>query len=319
MSALQVIVRSRRVEAEGICSFELVHPEGQALPAFSAGAHVDVHVAPGLVRQYSLCNDPATRDHYRIAVLREPQSRGGSLGMHEQVQVGKTLTISAPRNHFELACGAARSLLLAGGIGITPIWAMAQALHARGEDFALHYCGRSAQRMAFLPALTEAAFAARVQLHADDGAPARRFDADALLAAPQAGTHLYVCGPAGFMHHVLDTARRHGWPEAQLHREFFAGTATAQESDGAFNVRLASSGQSYTIPKDKSVLEVLTAAGVDVPYSCESGICGSCLTRVLEGVPEHRDSFLTDSERAANDQFTPCCWRAQTPLLVLDL
>ncbi|MEG1456532.1 MAG: iron-sulfur cluster-binding domain-containing protein, partial [Comamonas sp.] len=149
--------------------------------------------------------------------------------------------------------------------------------------------------------------------------PAQRFDADALLAAPEAGAHLYVCGPAGFMHHVLETARRHGWPEAQLHREFFAGTATAQESDGAFHVRLASSGQSYTIPKDKSVLEVLTAAGVDVPYSCESGICGSCLTRVLEGVPEHRDSFLTDSERAANDQFTPCCSRALTPLLVLDL
>lgn len=319
MSALQVIVRSRRVEAEGICSFELVHPQGQALPAFSAGAHVDVHVAPGLVRQYSLCNDPAIRDHYRIAVLREPQSRGGSLGMHEQVQVGQLLAISAPRNHFELACGAARSLLLAGGIGITPIWAMAQALHARGEDFALHYCGRSAQRMAFVPALTEAAFAARVQLHADDGEPAQRFDADALLAAPEAGTHLYVCGPAGFMNHVLDTARRHGWPGAQLHREFFAATATAQETDGSFNVRLASSGQSYAIPKDKSVLEVLTAAGVDVPYSCESGICGSCLTRVLEGVPEHRDSFLTDSERAANDQFTPCCSRAQTSLLVLDL
>ena len=319
MSALQVIVRSRRVEAEGICSFELVHPEGQALPAFSAGAHVDVHVAPGLVRQYSLCNDPATRDHYRIAVLREPQSRGGSAGMHEQVREGQLLTISAPRNHFELAPGAARSLLLAGGIGITPIWAMAQALHSRGEDFALHYCGRAAARMAFVPALHEAAFAGQVQLHADDGPQAQRLDAPALLAAPQAGTHLYVCGPAGFMNHVLDTARLHGWPEAQLHREFFAGTATAQESDGAFSVRLASTGQSYAIAKDKSVLEVLTAAGVDVPYSCESGICGSCLTRVLEGVPEHRDSFLTDSERAANDQFTPCCSRARTPLLVLDL
>ena len=319
MSALQVIVRSRRVEAEGICSFELVHPQGQALPAFTAGAHVDVHVAPGLVRQYSLCNDPAQRDGYRIAVLRESQSRGGSAGMHEQVRVGQLLTISAPRNHFELAAGAVRSLLLAGGIGITPIWAMAQALHAGGENFELHYCGRTASRMAFVPALTEAAFAAQVQVHADDGDPAQRFDAQALLAAPQAGTHLYVCGPAGFMNHVLETARLHGWPEQQLHREFFAGTATALESDGAFSVRLASTGQSYAIAKDKSVLEVLTAAGVDVPYSCASGICGSCLTRVLEGVPEHRDSFLTDSERAANDQFTPCCSRALTPLLVLDL
>jgi len=319
MNAMQVIVRSRRAEAEGICSFELVHPEGLALPAFTAGAHIDVHVAPGLVRQYSLCNHPATVDHYRIAVLREPASRGGSVGMHEQVQLGQALTISAPRNHFGLAPGARHSLLLAGGIGITPLWAMAQALHSAGESFDLHYCGRAAARMAFVHDMAQAPFAAQVQVHADDGPEAQRFDADAVLAHPEAGTHLYVCGPAGFMNHVLDTARRHGWPEAQLHREFFAGTASALASDGSFGVRLDRSGQTFQIPAGKSVIEVLVAEGIDVPYSCESGVCGTCLTRVLEGVPEHRDTFLTEAERAANDQFTPCCSRACTPLLVLDL
>lgn len=319
MIAMQVIVRSRRIEAEGICSFELVHPEGQALPAFTAGAHIDVHVAPGLVRQYSLCNHPATVDHYRIAVLREPASRGGSVGMHEQVQLGQALTISAPRNHFGLAPGARHSLLLAGGIGITPIWAMAQALHSAGESFGLHYCGRAAARMAFVPDMAQAPFAGQVQVHADDGPADQCFDADAVLAHPEAGTHLYVCGPPGFMNHVLDTARRQGWPEAQLHREFFAGTATALASDGSFGVRLDRSGQTFQIPAGKSVIEVLVAEGIDVPYSCESGVCGTCLTRVLEGVPEHRDTFLTEAERAANDQFTPCCSRACTPLLVLDL
>lgn len=319
MNEMQVIVRSRRAEAEGICSFELVHPEGLALPAFTAGSHIDVLVAPGLVRQYSLCNHPASSDHYRIAVLREVASRGGSVGMHEQVQVGQVLTISAPRNHFELAPGARHSLLLAGGIGITPIWAMAQALHSAGGSFNLHYCGRAATRMAFVPDMAQSPFAQQIEVHTDDGAAPQRFDAEQLLARPDEGTHLYVCGPAGFMNHVLETARRQGWPEVQLHREFFAGTATALESDGSFGVRLASSGQTYQIPAGKSVLEVLTASGIDLPYSCESGVCGTCLTRVVEGVPDHRDTFLTDAERAANDQFTPCCSRALTPLLVLDI
>lgn len=319
MSELQVLVRNRQLEADGICSFELEHPEGLLLPAFTAGAHIDVHVAPGLVRQYSLCGHPATRDHYRIAVLREPASRGGSVGMHEQVQVGQTLTISAPRNHFELAPGARRSLLLAGGIGITPIWAMAQVMHTAGEDFALHYSGRSVSRMAFVNGLEQAPFAAQVQLHVDDGPEVQRLDADRLLANPEAGTHLYVCGPPGFMNHVLETARQHGWTEEQLHREFFAGTAAAKETDGSFAVCLARSGRTLQVPAEKSVLQVLVANGHEVPYSCESGVCGTCLTRVLEGVPDHRDSFLTEAERAANVQFTPCCSRALTPLLVLEL
>ncbi|PJI95852.1 vanillate O-demethylase ferredoxin subunit [Acidovorax sp. 69] len=317
MNPLKVIVRSRRAEAEGICSFELAHPEGLPLPAFTAGAHIDVHVTPEIVRQYSLCGQSANGDFYRIAVLLEAESRGGSAGMHELVQVGQLLTISAPRNHFELDRTAQHSMLFAGGIGITPILAMANDLHAQGKSFQLHYCGRAADRMAFLAEISHSSFASHVFVHTSTDA--QRFNATPILVNPQHGGHLYVCGPVGFMEHVLDAARASGWSEAQLHREFFAGTAKPLDTDGTFAVRLASSGTTYQIPKGKSVIEVLTSAGIDVPYSCESGVCGTCLTPVLEGVPDHRDTFLTEAERAANDQFTPCCSRALTPLLVLDL
>ncbi|MDM0037223.1 PDR/VanB family oxidoreductase [Variovorax sp. J22P271] len=314
---LKVRVARRIEEADGVCSFELLPHDGSALPPFSAGAHIDVHVAPGVIRQYSLSNDPAERHRWRIAVLRESASRGGSAGMHDGVQPGDVLHVSAPRNHFPLV-DAPHSLLLAGGIGVTPILAMARALHAQERSFEMHYCGRSAGRMAFLEELAAAEFAGNVVLHADD-VPAQKFDAERVLAEPAADTHLYVCGPNGFMNHVLDTARRLGWPDTNLHREYFAGVATALASDGSFEVRVASTGLSCQIPSGKTVIEVLAAHGVEIPTSCEAGVCGTCLTRVLEGKPDHRDSFLTDAERAANDQFTPCCSRALSPLLVLDL
>jgi vanillate O-demethylase ferredoxin subunit len=314
---LMVRVARRVEEADGVCSFELVPRDTSTLPAFAAGAHIDVHVAPGLIRQYSLSNDPAERNRYRIAVLRESTSRGGSAGMHDSVRPGDVLRVSAPRNHFPLV-DAPRSLLLAGGIGVTPILAMARALHAQDRDFEMHYCGRSTSRMAFLEELASAAFASSVVLHADD-MPEQKFDAQRVLAHPAGDTHLYVCGPNGFMEHVLETARRLGWPETQLHREYFAGVATALATDGSFEVRVASTGLSCQVPAGKTVIEVLAAHGVEVPTSCEAGVCGTCLTRVLEGTPDHRDGFLTDAERAANDQFTPCCSRALSPLLVLDL
>lgn len=314
---LTVRVARRVQEAEDICSFELVPHESDALPAFTAGAHIDVHVGPGLIRQYSLSNDPSERHRYRIAVLRESTSRGGSAGMHHRVQAGDVLRVSAPRNHFALAA-APRSLLLAGGIGVTPILAMARALHAQGSPFEMHYCGRSATRMAFLHEIKSSDFSDRVALHADD-VPAQKFDAQRVLVDPREDTHLYVCGPTGFMDHVLETARRQGWPEVQLHREYFAGHVTASATDGSFEVRIASTGLRCQVSAGQTVIEVLAAHGVEIPTSCEAGVCGTCLTRVLEGTPDHRDTFLTDAERAANDQFTPCCSRANSPVLVLDL
>ncbi|WP_137819648.1 PDR/VanB family oxidoreductase [Pseudomonas sp. 2FG] len=316
---IEVIVLARHNEATDICSFELARADGAPLPAFDAGAHIDLHLPGGLIRQYSLCNHPQERQHYLIGVLKDPASRGGSRALHEQVTVGQRLQISAPRNLFPLAEDARRSLLFAGGIGITPILCMAERLSQLGADFELHYCARSSERAAFVERLQAAPFATRVQLHCDDGPAAQRLDAAALLADPDAGTHLYVCGPGGFMAHVLDTAKAQGWADQRAHREYFAAAPTAREDDGSFAVQLNSSGQIIQIPADRSVAQALEACGIQIPLSCEQGICGTCLTGVLAGEPEHRDLYLSEAEQARNDQFTPCCSRAKSALLVLDL
>ncbi|NIE77470.1 oxidoreductase [Pantoea sp. Ap-967] len=315
---IEVVVTSRKNEAEGICSYELSCALGNHLPAFTAGAHIDVHLPGGLVRQYSLCNHPHERHRYLIGVLHDPASRGGSRCLHEQVEAGQRLSISEPRNLFALVPKAARSVLFAGGIGITPILCMAEQLWLQGDDFELHYCVRSADRAAFLERLASAPFASRVQLHLDER-PETRLDAERVLAAPGPQDHLYVCGPGGFMQHVLDSARSQGWPEAQLHREYFAAGPVDTRNDGSFSVKLGSTGQVFEVPADKTVVQVLESHGVAIAVSCEQGVCGTCLTGVLEGVPEHRDLYLTEDEQAANDQFTPCCSRARTGMLVLDL
>lgn len=319
VTTLTVRVDRKQAETADICSLELVDPAGGELPAFTAGAHIDVHLPSGITRQYSLCNDPAERRRYRIAVLKDAASRGGSQAMHELRQDG-LLQIGAPRNLFALDEAAGRHLLLAGGIGVTPILCMAHRLAATNADFEMHYCARSADRMAFRAELARAPYAERVHFHVDDGEVSQKLDIDALLRQAQPGTHLYVCGPKGFMDAALGTARGQGWPEDRLHYEFFsADTPTAVDGDRAFSVRLASSGLQVEVPADCSVAQALARAGVDVPVACEQGICGTCLTRVLEGEPDHRDLFLSPEEQARGDQFTPCCSRARTPLLVLDL
>ncbi|AOB32731.1 Vanillate O-demethylase oxidoreductase [Bordetella sp. H567] len=320
MSANRLTVRVARKVAETaeISSFELVDPAGGELPPFTAGSHIDVHLPNGIMRQYSLCNAPWERHCYRIAVLREAASRGGSQAMHDTVRENDLLDIGVPRNLFALAQSAQRHVLLAGGIGVTPLLCMVQHLAAMGADFGLHYCTRSVARTAFRAQLSDAAYAGHVQFHVDDGAPEQKLALDA-VCTPTPGTHLYVCGPKGFMDAVLGAARARGWPEDSLHYEFFAADAAPVDGDAAFRVKLASSGRVVEVPADCSVVHALAKAGVDVPVACEQGICGTCLTRVLEGVPDHRDLFLSPDEQAGNAQFTPCCSRAKTPLLVLDL
>jgi vanillate O-demethylase ferredoxin subunit len=318
-AGLQVRVAAKTVEAIDIASFELVEANGKPLPAFSAGSHIDVVVGDGLTRQYSLCNDSAESHRYQIAVLRDPKTRGGSAGMHDRIQAGDVVTISAPKNHFPLAHDAKRNLLLAGGIGVTPILCMAERLAVTGADFEMHYCTRSKDRTAFHDRIAASRFASKVSFHFDDGAPDQKFDIAARLAKPESGTHLYVCGPKGFMDAVLSTARAQGWPEAQLHYEFFSADVAPSAADESFEVQLASSGRIIVVPKNKTVVQALAAAGVEVQTSCEQGVCGTCITRVLEGVPDHKDLYFTPEEQAANDQFTPCCSRAKSARLVLDL
>jgi vanillate monooxygenase ferredoxin subunit len=317
MNTIEVRVAAKTCEAEGICSYELVRLDGAPLPPFEAGAHIDVHAGDKHIRQYSLCNAPHETHRYLIGVLRDPGSRGGSLAMHEAVHAGSVLRISAPRNHFPLV-DAPRTLLIAGGIGVTPILAMAEALASKGAAFEMHYCARSPERTAFRDRIAASGFSRQVHFHYDAGDAAQKLDLPALLAAPL-DTHLYVCGPSGFIECVLASARALGWPEAQLHVEYFSGAVVDTAGDQPFDVKLASSGRVLTVPAGRSVIQVLAEQGIDVPYSCEEGVCGTCLTRVLEGVPDHRDLYLTDEEHAANDQFTPCCSRAKTSMLVLDI
>ncbi len=316
---IAVRVAARRTEAQDIIGLDLVAADGRALPAFTAGAHIDLYLPGGLIRQYSLCNPPGDAGIYRIAVLRDPASRGGSQAVHDALTVGTELRISTPRNHFELAPAAPHHLLLAGGIGITPLWAMAEQLSQQGGSFTLHHCTRSRERTPFVAALAASAYASRVQHHFDDGAAAQKLDIAATLKRSPAGTHLYVCGPQGFMDAVLSAGRAAGWPEERLHREYFAAAPVDHTSDGGFELELASSGRVIPVRADQSALAALLAAGLDIPMSCEQGVCGTCLTGVKAGTPDHRDQYLTDEERAANDQFLPCCSRAKSARLVLDL
>lgn len=315
---LAVQVVRKTVEAEGIAGFELARLDGAPLPPFSAGSHIDVQVPGGLVRQYSLCNDSLEQHRYRIAVLRDPASRGGSAAMHDAVQEGDVLHISEPRNHFPLR-HAARSLLFAGGIGVTPLLCMAQRLASIGADFTLHYCTRSPERTAFRAEIAASAFAQQVRLHHDNGPPSQKLNLAKVLAQPDPDTAIYVCGPAGFIGHVVDTAKASGWAGGQIHLEYFSAAPQDTTGDGAFEVKVASTGKSYPVAVGQSVVQALQAQGIDILTSCEQGVCGTCITRVLEGEPDHRDLYFTDEEKARNDQFTPCCSRARSRVLVLDL
>ncbi|HEY4074495.1 MAG TPA: PDR/VanB family oxidoreductase [Herbaspirillum sp.] len=318
LNTIKVKVVNKVQEALDIASFELEPVEGKSLPPFSAGSHIDVQVNGDIVRQYSLCNHPSETHRYLIAVLRDPTSRGGSVAMHDQIKVGDVITISEPKNHFPLT-QAKRSLLFAGGIGVTPILCMAERLAHIGADFEMHYAARSQDRMAFLERIKSSTFADRVHFHFDDGDAAQKLDVKKVLDGAPPDAALYVCGPTGFISYVIGSAEAAGKAANTIHKEYFGAVLQSSVDDGVFEVKLASSGAVYSVPADKTVLEVLVANGVDVPYSCEQGVCGTCLTRVLEGTPDHRDMYLSDEEQEQNDQFMPCCSRSLSKLLVLDL
>jgi vanillate O-demethylase ferredoxin subunit len=315
---LMARVARRREEAPGIVSFELRALDGGDLPPFTAGAHIDVQAPNGAIRQYSICNSPLERDRYLLGILDDPASRGGSRALHAMTGTGNVLRISAPRNHFALV-PARRTLLLGGGIGITPMLAMAAELASQGRDFELHYCARSRARAAFLDLIAQSPWASRARLHLDDGAPDQRFDADAVLAGPADDTHVYICGPAGLIAHVRERAAAHGWASAQVHVEHFAAPAQDLPEAGAFDVRIASTGKVIRVAADQTAAGALSEHGIDIPLSCNEGVCGTCITGVLAGTPEHRDCYFTEEEKARNNQFMPCCSRSLDQTLVLDL
>ena len=319
MSSHEIVVRVVRKtrEALDINSYELAASDASGLPGFEAGAHIDVHLPNGLTRQYSLCGHPQQAGRYRIAVLRDPKTRGGSQAVHDLIHEGDELRIGMPRNLFPLQKSGGHSLLLAGGIGVTPLLAMAYHLHREGRPFELHYFTRSRDRAAFMAELQASGLAAQVFFHFDDEPDASQKPVAELLAAMDGATHLYTCGPAGFLNHVLDSARALGVPDARVHYETFA--AAAPVSGGSFEVRIQSTGQKVVVGPDETVVAAVARLGIEIAVSCEQGICGTCLTRVVEGLPDHQDQYLTEAEQAANDQFTPCCSRSKSACLVLDL
>jgi vanillate O-demethylase ferredoxin subunit len=269
------------------------------------------------MRPYSLAGDPQDRTHWLLGVLRELDGRGGSRAMHERVRVGDLLTVSAPRNAFALAPDARHSVLLGGGIGITPLKAMAHVLAAQGTSFELHHCARSPQHAAFAAELNATVSAGQLHRHFDGGDPAQGLDITALLATPAPGTHLYCCGPAGFMKACADASRH--WPAGSVHFEHFkppVSTAAAVPA-GSFEVLLAKKGIRIQVQPEQTIVRAIELAGLRVPTSCLSGLCGSCKTEYLEGDVDHQDYILNDDEK--QHCMTLCVSRSHSPLLVLDL
>ena len=304
-------------EAEGVVSLELVSPSGSKLPAFTAGSHIDLHISKGCIRQYSLCNDPGETHRYVVGVLREPKSRGGSQAIHERFREGDTVQVGIPRNNFPLIDDAKHTILIGGGIGITPILSMAWRLTALNASFELHYCTRSLARTPFKSLIKSAPFSGRIVLHLDDGSDEQRFRCETVIAGPSSGLHLYACGPSAFMDYVVEGAKLRGLTEGQIHIERFSGSISSSGEE--FSVRAVRSGQTVQVAPDMTIAQALLAAGVDVPLSCEQGVCGTCLTSVIEGIPEHRDVYQSDCEKATNKQIAICCSRARTSMLVLDI
>jgi ferredoxin-NADP reductase len=300
--------------ADGIHLFEFRSPDGACLPTFAAGAHIDIHLSNKTIRQYSLCNPQTERDRYVVGVKLDAASRGGSRFMHESLRVGTTLRVSVPRNNFRLAEEAAHSVFVAGGIGVTPIRCMIDRLRRLGRSWELHYGVRRRAEAVFLDDFQ--ADSSRLHLHVDEEAPGVLLDIAGIVEAAPATAHLYCCGPGPML--TAFEAAAAARPETHVHVEYFSSSAPVAAA-GGFSVRMAKSGRMVAVSPGKTILDALHAAGVDAPFSCGQGVCGACETRVLDGVPDHRDMILSPQEKAANRTMMICCSGSRTPVLVLDI
>lgn len=311
---LDAVVESVDPVADGVVAVSLVAASGGELPEWRPGAHLDLLLAPGLERQYSLCGDPADRERWHVAVLRESASRGGSELVHTRLAAGDPLRVRGPRNNFPLVCDAGAYLMIAGGIGITPLLPMVRELNEIGADWQLIYGGRRRASMAFLDEL--AVYGDRVTVWPEE--ERGLLPLDHLLGGPRPDTVVYTCGPEPLLEAVEE--RCAAWPSGTLHLERFSPRPGALSGEArAFEVVLAQTGETVEVAHDQSIVDALEAAGFDVPTSCREGTCGTCETVVLEGIPDHRDSFLSPQEQKAGDLMMLCCSRSRSPRLVLDL
>jgi ferredoxin-NADP reductase len=306
-------------ETDTVKSFRLARSDGAPLGPYPPGAHIDVTGPTGITRQYSLCGPPHETHSFLVAVKRETPSRGGSDALHNAVRVGSELRISGPRNLFGLAPDAAEHVLVGAGIGITPLLAMAHQLHREEQNFRLHYFATTRERAAFAEQLERSGFAERVRFYFGVPRDGQQTVLDAILSGLDSGAHVYACGPKEFMQRVTDTAAR-SLPEDHIHVEHFQPPDPSGElpnSGEEFELQL-DTGEVFTVPADRSIVDVLTENGFEVDTSCREGICGTCVLPVLEGEPEHRDNCLTRREKAANDRIATCVSRARGRRLVIE-
>lgn len=317
---LKVIVDGIYRQGRHNLSVNLVAENGQPLPEWQPGAHIDVHLRDGLVRQYSLTGQSRIRSHYQICIARDRQSRGGSRYVHDSLRPGQVLSISVPRNLFPLQ-PAGKVILMAAGIGITPLYAMAEALELSGVPFVLHYYVKQRGDEAFLAQLSKS-FAhgfCEIWYSSEGHSPRDHLPAELLTIAED--THLYLCGPQEFMTQVSQQATACGWRSENIHTEAFKpALPTSMSIDEGFTVTIARTGQQCIVSPDQTIARVLLENGVDVPLSCEMGMCGACLTRVTEGEIDHRDTVQSDAEKSGAEQYIAlCCSRSKSANLVIDL
>ncbi len=311
-STVPVRLRSMTWEADGVISLELAAADGDVLPPFEPGAHVDLHLPSGIVRQYSLCGDPADRSHYRVAI-RAVSGGLSSQFVHRKLRPGEMLAVSEPRNNFSLV-DAKNYIFVAGGIGITPLLPMMRELSARNKPWTLLYCNRSDDTAPFLPEIR--ALGGEISLHSS--ASGTRLDVAKRLGTARQDTAIYCCGPERLMLAVEEATA--GWPDGSVHFEWFAPRGRpADAAAGSFEAVCQASAITVNVAADKSLLEALNDAGIPLPCSCQQGICGTCEVRVLAGEPDHRDSILSSAERATNATMMACVSRARSPRLVLDI
>lgn len=302
--------------AEKTVAFELVAPEGETLPRFDAGAHIDIVAAPGVVRQYSIANDPAEENRYLIGILQTENPRGVSTALCNMVEEGSYLRLAGPRNHFPIAEEAPFSLLIGGGIGITPLLAMAHKLNAHGKPFGVHFFSRNEARAPFLKEIAELPFANLVTPYFDDRDGDPRMALQKILISAETGSHVYTCGPTGFMNMVIDMSKQ-VMPEERIHKEFFE-FQEEEVVNTAFDVEIKSTGQVLHVPEDRQVIDILQENGIFVPRNCPKGVCGACARQVIEGDIDHRDSVLPQQARDMGYMLL-CVSRSKGERLVLDL
>ncbi len=316
---IDVVAHAVRAASDRAVLLDLRRPDGGNLPAFEAGSHIDVHL-DGLVRQYSILSSPLEAHRYLICIQREPDGRGGSVRLHRELSDGAGLRISEPRSMFPLAPSTAYSVLIGGGIGVTPLLAMAETLTARNQSFELHCYATSAARQPLRDHIGARPYRGRTSFHLSDHGDSARDRLPGGLAQASPGTTVYVCGPAGFIDHVSATAEAAGWAAERVRAERFQrSTDLTHGDDSEFIVRASSTGMDYRVGAGQYIAHVLQANGVETSLSCEQGMCGSCLTEVLSGSPDHRDEVQTDAEKRSNAQITICCSRALSSRLELNI